>query len=661
MRLLPKFLYLQIKKQGLMLLAYACLLCLSLPAFAQHSLQDSSQVLKLAALGIKQFEKDSLEAAAHYFKESGTLARKIGYTRGIVQYIRDYILVLNRTGKYREALELTLEGVELSKQLGKADLSIAYNNVGLEYRNLGNLEAAATSYLKALEISEAIENKSLQRKQLNNLASIFLELRDADKAYTYASRSYQLAIQLKDTTGMASSLVNLANSETLNKRYEHSGRYFMQVIELGKALNDPSYILDAYINLADIEVQQQQYQQALDYYQKARQVLSTYPSPDYELYIHWGLSQNYYLLEQYDLAQLYYTKAVAIGQSMEALNELRHLYLLGSEIYEKKEDLLQALALRKQYETLKDSLLNTETRQNIQRLEIEYQISQKEKEIAQQNLIIARGSLEIQEKNNLIYLSLAAVIALISALIITYILFRNKQRANAEKLTALKRESEMKILMALMEGEEKERSRLARELHDGVGGILSATKMHLSLLKDEEQQPERFTKFNHTVLMLDNASQEIRTIAHNLSPDILMQYELDAALESFCQKVSNPNLQIDYYFLGEAPRLKNNFKLIIYRMVQELVNNIIKHANATHALVQLSYHEQVLSITVEDNGKGFTQTEGKGIGLQNLKNRINDIGGQLTIESSEGKGTTVYLEIEVSSFLDNQVFLSTAV
>uniref|UniRef100_UPI002102E65A sensor histidine kinase n=2 Tax=Cesiribacter sp. SM1 TaxID=2861196 RepID=UPI002102E65A len=188
-----------------------------------------------------------------------------------------------------------------------------------------------------------------------------------------------------------------------------------------------------------------------------------------------------------------------------------------------------------------------------------------------------------------------------------------------------------------------------------------ATKMHLSILKSEEAVPERFQKFDHTVSMLDSATHEIRTIAHNLSPDILIRYELDAALENFCQKVSNPNLQVDFYFLGEAPKLKNNFKLIIYRIVQELVNNIIKHAEASHALVQLSQHEQVLSITVEDNGRGFNMTDGKGMGLHNLKTRVQDIGGQLNIESSEGNGTTVYLEFDINPFLEKQIFLSTAV
>ncbi|WP_224994415.1 tetratricopeptide repeat-containing sensor histidine kinase, partial [Cesiribacter sp. SM1] len=482
---------------------------------AQTQLQDSSRVLELAALGDAHFDKDQLDSATLYYKQAEKLARKIGYTRGIVQYMRDYILVLNRKGQYKEALTLAEEALELSRQLGQADVSVAYNNIGLEYNFLANYEAAAANYLKALEISEALGNKSFQCKQSNNLASLYLNMRNKEKGMEYATKSYKLAQELQDTSRMASSLVNLANSQTLHKNYDLASTHFAEVLKLGKVLKDPSYALDAYINLADIQVQQANFKEALPYYYKALDALKSYQAPDYELYIYWGLAQNLYYLENYTDSYQYLQKGIAIGKSIEALNELRQLYLLGSELHEKIDKPQVALDYRKQYEALNDSILNAETQQNIQRLEVEYKTTQKEKEIAQQNLIIANNSLEIQKKNNVIYLTLAAVVTLFSALLIIYILFRNKQKANAEKLAALKREGEMKVLMALMEGEEKERSRLARELHDGVGGILSATKMHLSILKSEEAVPERFQKFDHTVSMLDSATHEIRTIAHN--------------------------------------------------------------------------------------------------------------------------------------------------
>ncbi len=246
-------------------------------------------------------------------------------------------------------------------------------------------------------------------------------------------------------------------------------------------------------------------------------------------------------------------------------------------------------------------------------------------------------------------------------MLMLYLLYRSKQKAAAEKMVALQREHEIKVLTAMMEGEEKERTRLARELHDGVGGILSATKMHLSVLRQEQSRPESSSKFDHTVSMLESASQEIRSISHNLWPDILQHYELDAALARFCKSVSNAALQVDFYNLGDPPRLKSSYKLIIYRMVQELVNNIIKHAEASNALVQLSHHDHLLSVTVEDNGAGFVQKEITGIGLLKLQARVRNINGQMNIETSPGSGTTVYLEFDATTFMETPVCLSAAV
>jgi signal transduction histidine kinase len=201
------------------------------------------------------------------------------------------------------------------------------------------------------------------------------------------------------------------------------------------------------------------------------------------------------------------------------------------------------------------------------------------------------------------------------------------------------------VLNALVEGEEKERSRLARELHDGVGGILSASKMHLSIIEDEEHYGPKATQLKNVSSLLDQAAQEIRTIAHNLFPDILLMHDLDVA--------------ISYYCLGKMPKLNNHFKLIVYRAVQELVNNVMKHAHADHVLVQLSKHDNVMTIVVEDNGVGFDEKVPKGMGLLNLADKVKNLDGQFSIESAPGKGTTVVLEFNLEAAPEYAVLEST--
>jgi signal transduction histidine kinase len=198
----------------------------------------------------------------------------------------------------------------------------------------------------------------------------------------------------------------------------------------------------------------------------------------------------------------------------------------------------------------------------------------------------------------------------------------------------------------MINGEEKERSRLAKDLHDGVGGLLSATKMHLSILRNEQSISPNIDRFDNTISILDSATQEIRTIAHNLAPEILNNYGLDTALELFCESISNQNLQINYQSVGIIPRLKSNAELIVYRIAQELVNNIIKHAEATEAYVQLSHHNNFMTLSVEDNGKGMNESDKKGIGIVNLKARAETLNGDFTITSAPNEGTTFYIEFD---------------
>ncbi len=637
-----------------------CLLLMSVLSNAQPTAADSLQVQKMLEKGHDQFSQQNLDSAEYYYLQSRQLAAQIGYLRGTNNAIGLQIKVLNQRSKFKEALELAQEGIEISRKLSKQEQARAFNNAGYLYANLGNLKAAATSFLQALELAEALGDVKSQMKYGNNLASVFGELRDAEKCFQYAEQSYELALQLKDTFAISQSLNNMGASELLAKRYKQATNHLLEVLKLGQLTGNLDQVLFAYENLGEAEMEQHQYQQALAYYQQGMQVLHYHPDQLHELYINKGLATTYLKMELLEQSLYYLGRGLSVANSINAANELRLLYRIGSEVLERINNPELALEYRKKYEALHDSIMSAETQQSIHRMEIEYQTTHKEKEIAQQHLMLARNNLEIEKKNNMIYLSLVAMVALLAAISLFYLHYRNRQKTNAQRLRALRQEGELKVLMAMIEGEEKERSRLARELHDGVGGMLSATKMHLSVLQNQGVQAGQSQQFLQTTSLLDAATQEVRNIAHNLSPDMLLRYELEEALARFCKNVSNAQLQIDFYYLGESIKLKNNFKLVLYRMVQELVNNIIKHAEASQALVQLSLHDHMLSLTVEDNGKGFIMGEGKGIGLANLQARVKDMQGEISIESAPGKGTTVYAEFNIKPYLEKSIIVTTA-
>ena len=637
------------------------LLLLPAGAWAQSiSAEDSSRVMTCLAISAQHYDADQMDSAKYYCLKAGNLARSTNFNRGFAEFASHYIPLLNREGKYQQALGVALESLEKCKVLGdKSMLAIAYNNVGNQNQYLGDLKSSATNYLNALIFSDGVDTPQRRMRYSNNLASVFVELEEKSKSYYYAKKSYQLAAETKDSLGMASSLVNLALSEVLNEKFEDAIRHLDQVYALGKALRDDSYVLDALINKADVYSKMKQYPVSLRLYERSFRLLKDYPVPDYELYVYLGLAENHSRLAHHDEADKYLGKAIGVAHDLHALQELTKLYLLGSEIHEKMDDNRGALAFRKQYEVLNDSLIGAETRKNIHQLEIEYQTAQKENAIADQQLIIARNNLEMARKDRFILLWSMVAVLLSSAIIIFVVIYRNKQRRNAEKLELLRKENEVQVLNALVEGEEKERSRLARELHDGVGGILSASKMHLSIIEDEEHYGPKATQLKNVSSLLDQAAQEIRTIAHNLFPDILLMHDLDVAISNFCQRMRNAGLNIDYYCLGKMPKLNNHFKLIVYRAVQELVNNVMKHAHADHVLVQLSKHDNVMTIVVEDNGVGFDEKVPKGMGLLNLADKVKNLDGQFSIESAPGKGTTVVLEFNLEAAPEYTVLEST--
>lgn len=286
-----------------------------------------------------------------------------------------------------------------------------------------------------------------------------------------------------------------------------------------------------------------------------------------------------------------------------------------------------------------------------QQPEIPYLYEKRDRALAEKKSELIRKDLLLQEQNRWMGAIAAGVILILAVSFLVWQKLLQRQRLQQQLLQTLEVEKTIQVLEAMMQGEEKERMRLSKDLHDGVGGLLSAVKMHFWALKYERTFLQQDQGFNHALRMLDDAIGEVRKTAHNLMPEILSRMGLAGALELFCHNVSHSReLQITFYTSGEMQRFRSNFELPVYRIVQELINNIIKHAHATEALVQLILHNELLTITVEDNGVGFEDIDpgGTGMGLKNLHTRIQSLNGHLTLTAIPGSGTTAYMEFNTA-------------
>ena len=228
--------------------------------------------------------------------------------------------------------------------------------------------------------------------------------------------------------------------------------------------------------------------------------------------------------------------------------------------------------------------------------------------------------------------------------------FKQKQNIKNKEIISLQQQKEITKLQALIEGEEKERVRLAQDLHDGINGDLSSIKFQLSSVDFETLSEENKTLFASAIDMIDYSCDQVRNISHNLSPTTITDFGLIASLKSYCSKLENfYPIHINFQHFGNDIKLSKNIETVIYRIVQELVNNIIKHAEASEALVQINSHEDTIFITVEDNGKGFNlSNKNSGIGLKNITSRIDFLNATLDVEHHKN-GTTFTINIDLKN------------
>jgi two-component system, NarL family, sensor kinase len=221
-----------------------------------------------------------------------------------------------------------------------------------------------------------------------------------------------------------------------------------------------------------------------------------------------------------------------------------------------------------------------------------------------------------------------------------------------QKISELEKDKQLMTVNAMLQGQEEERKRIAKDLHDGLGGLLSGTKMSFVNIKEQSVlPPAQVEQFNKSLEMLDKTIVDLRNIAHNLMPEALVKFGLTDALEDFCDNVTVTSRQkVQFQYLGEPRTLSNMATLSIYRIVQELVNNAIKYAAASEILVQISFEADKILISVDDNGKGFDMeaiTAKSGAGIANIKARVSYLGGQLELQSQIAQGTSANIVLYI--------------
>lgn len=477
----------------------------------------------------------------------------------------------------------------------------------------------------------------------------------------YVEKAIEISRLMKDTANGISSIYFLQGAyfHGINE-FDSARIYYIKFLKSRERLNKLNTLrkISTETNIADTYLQQNRPQEAMVYINDIKK-MGIHPNQASYLSFFMaftGLQEGkaLYQLKQYSASiqtlQEALQKLKTTGGHLR--NEVVEAYKILADDFEAMNNYQQALHNKNIYITLKDSLTQKEKVDMISRLEIRYRIAEKNKELAQQRFAILEAGNKIKQKN----IFIIGVLVLFVFLAILLMMWRkrnmHKQRLQQQNIENLQQKIKIERLNATIAGEEKERTRIARELHDGIGGLLTGAKMSFEFFK-QNVQPEHEKEFQIGLKFLEDAGAELRQAAKNLMPQILLQDGLVKAVQAFCESISKRNnIVIHSQFLGEKKHIDSHLELTIYRIIQELVHNIVKHAAAKNAIVQINFHtDEGISITVEDDGIGFNianisnQNKG-GMGLKNIEERIKESGGKLDITSEEGQGTSFFIEFE---------------
>lgn len=349
-----------------------------------------------------------------------------------------------------------------------------------------------------------------------------------------------------------------------------------------------------------------------------------------------------------------YNEAEAIANDQLKLIEDDHFmknsyYELLVKMYYAKGDYVKG----EMYERKSDSIENIISKEDLNSFEVDankkYQTAKKDSQIKEQTA-------KLEQRRLLNYLFAATVLAI---LLIGFLIYRNlkhRQTIQKQKIIELEAEKQLTATEAVLRGEEQERSRLAKDLHDGLGGMLSGVKLSFNAMKENLiMTPENARAFEKSIDQLDNSIREMRRVAHNMLPENLLKYGLNSALKEFCIELNRTSsLEARYQSIDmDQYQFSQEISIASYRIIQELANNALKHSEGKNLLVQVHFSEdeKMLHITVEDDGKGFDATklaDSDGIGWRNIQNRVQLIKGKIDLNSGAGKGTSVLIEIPIA-------------
>lgn len=598
------------------------------------------------------------------------LAQSLDFHFGEIKFLNLLGNIAQNRSEYQKAQQLYEKCMELGEkhEIPSAWIN-ALNNIGINYTRLGKFPEAIEAYRKALLGEQEIGNKKGIAESYVNIGVAHYYLGNYDKTLDFFRKSLTISEKINDTANINRVSNNIGVIHLTFNRYDSAAYYYQKSIDLAKSNNNKYLLAQSYHNMSTVYTNAKEYDKAIAYSTLSAEI-------EKELQEHHGLVISYLNIAKIKIesGQLsgvlnWLDKAMALAQKHGMLENQRQAYMDYVKYYKKKGDYKNAFLMKEKEVAIHDSILSVEKVKAVEEYEIKYETLEKERQlslekiksdsIALENANVVRDKARIaQEKaesDRDAALKSRWIIVLIMGFILlalaTFLLIqRNKRKAENEKVKAVLEEKD-KGLKAVIQAQEKERSRISKDLHDGIGQQLSGIKLGWQKLSTSigKKQPELYKDLMKMSSVVDETAQDVRNISHQMMPQSLQSFGLPTAIEEMLDKsLKYSGLEYSFEHFNLQERYSEDIEINLYRVMQELVNNAIKHAGANKLELQLYQNGANLISLVEDDGKGIPSTsKGSGHGMTNISTRLSTINGELIIESELKKGSTFIVKIPV--------------
>ena len=558
---------------------------------------------------------------------------------------------------FPEASNATDHAIHLTRAFGMPSEEARCLILAAEiHRKQSEYEKSLSELIAAEKLVEGLADKRLLSSIELDRGNVLYDQERYPEALERYRRSYDLAGQYEMRADLGNALFNVASVTSEIDGPEASLKIFERALP---KQDDPEFEADVRENMAIMLNDLGRSGQAREQIENAIGIRRHLSDTSGVVGCGFVMANILWSQGKADSAIATLARVITSSRALGALEDLVQAEDHMSRYLRDQGRLREAIEHMSAYRTLSDSLNEIKKGETINRLEIQYETEKKEQALKVKDLELAEANAAKRSKEIQSYWLLGAAIVL---LLLLGLVFRNSQHLrklrtqeqvlHERRITDLLQQQEIRALDAMMQGQEKERERIAKDLHDRLGSMLSAIKLQFSALEARmtRMEAEQKDQYRHVFNLLDEAVSEVRRISHDMMRGVITQFGLERALEDLRSSIEAPGtLQVELSTFGLEGRLEPKLEIAVYRMVQEMMSNVLKHARADHITIQITRSAAALNVIVEDNGRGFDpQSATEGMGMGNIRARAAEFKGSVNVDTQPQRGTSISIDIPLA-------------